>query len=137
MTQDNRGGIVGTYSSGVKMTLKVLFTPMETTVTSNYLKLSEYKNVKKYNQFVSFSFFQITFNQMNFFQLCKKQQHAVNQLIIIKQLIYKPQTYLTEDYFLQLGLMSNWLSCRSNRAQISKFVDLNSNSALKSNKSHN
>ena len=31
MTWDERGGIVGIYSSGVKMTLKVRLTPMKTT----------------------------------------------------------------------------------------------------------
>ena len=32
MTYVERGGIVGIYSSGVNMTLKVWFTPMETTL---------------------------------------------------------------------------------------------------------
>ena len=32
MKQEDRGGIVGTYSSGVKMTLKVRKPPMETTI---------------------------------------------------------------------------------------------------------
>ena len=31
MTQEERGGIVETYSSGVKTTLKVRITPMQTT----------------------------------------------------------------------------------------------------------
>ena len=37
MTQEERGGIVGIYSSGVKMTLKVWFTPMKTTSRSCYI----------------------------------------------------------------------------------------------------
>ena len=35
MTLVERGGTIGTYSSGVKMTLKVRITPMETTKNKN------------------------------------------------------------------------------------------------------
>ena len=47
MTQEERGGIIGTDSSGVKMTLKVRLTPMETTpvLTSNGMKCSYVNNL--------------------------------------------------------------------------------------------
>ena len=38
-TQEERGGILGIYFSGVKMTLKVRIAPMETTVILNFPKI--------------------------------------------------------------------------------------------------